>query len=122
MAVHDRLNLRNAYLYLVCLISLVVSLFATVSLVRSTVGILYPDPGYYGYYEPPPGENLSDEEIARQQEMAQESQQRQEVLSLVGSATTLLIAGPLYLYHWRRVQSELPSRDEPALAGASPAP
>jgi hypothetical protein len=28
----------------------------------------------------------------------------------VGSATTLLITGPLYAYHWRRVQSELPTR------------
>ncbi len=122
MAVQDRLNLRNGYLYLVCLISLVGSLFAAVSLVRSTVGLFYPDPGYYGYYEPPPGENRSDEEIARQEEVAAESQRRQEVLSLVGSATTLLIAGPLYLYHWRRVQSELPSGNEPALAGPPPAP
>ena len=46
----DRLTLRNVYLYLVCLITLVVSLFAAVSLVRSTVGLFYPDPGYYGYY------------------------------------------------------------------------
>ena len=122
MSAQDRLTLRNAYLYLVCLISLVVSLFAAGSLVRSAVGIFYPDPGYYGYYEAPPGEDRSDEEIARQQEAAEESQRRQEVLSLVGSATTLLIAGPLYLYHWRRVQSELPPRSEPALVGAAPAP
>ncbi len=122
MAVQDRLTLRNAYLYLVCLITLVVSLFAAVSLVRSAVGIFYPDPGYYGYYEAPPGEEISDEQIARQQELGERSQQRQEVLSLVGSATTLLIAGPLYLYHWRRVQAELPTRSDPALAGAPPAP
>ena len=124
MAGQDRLTLRNAYLYLVCLITLVVSLFAAGSLVRSAVGIFYPDPGYYGYYEPPPGsgEELSDEEIARQEERAEQSQRRQEILSLVGSATTLLIAGPLYVYHWRRVQSELPSRSEPAVAAAPPAP
>ena len=122
MAGQDRLTLRNAYLYLVCLITLVVSLFAAGSLVRSAVGIFYPDPGYYGYHEAPPGADLSAEEIARQEELAEQSQQRQEVLSLVGSATTLLIAGPLYLYHWRRVQSELPSRNDPTLAGAPPAP
>ena len=122
MAVQDRFTLRNAYLYLVCLITLVVSLFAAGSLVRSAVGIFYPDPGYYGFYEAPPGEDRSEEEIARQQDLAEQSQQRQEVLSLVGSATTLLIAGPLYLYHWRRVQAELPSRNDPALAGAPPVP
>ena len=121
MAGQDRLTLRNAYLYLVCLITLVVSLFAAGSLVRSAVGIFYPDPGYYGYHEPPPGEDRSDEEIARQQELAEASQRRQEVLSLVGSATTLAIAGPLYLYHWRRVQSELQPRSDSVVAGAPPA-
>jgi hypothetical protein len=114
VAAQDRLTLRNVYLYLVCLITLVVSLFAAVSLVRSTVGLFYPDPGYYGYYpyeaRDGSGEALSDEEIERQEELARDSQRRQEVLSMVGSATTLLIAGPLYVYHWRRVQSELPAR------------
>ena len=120
----DRLTLRNVYLYLVCLITLVVSLFAAVSLVRSTVGLFYPDPGYYGYYEPAPrsDDGLSEEEIRRQEEMARDSQRRQEVLGLVGSATTLLIAGPLYVYHWRRVQSELPWRNAQDVAAGPPAP
>jgi hypothetical protein len=101
----------------------VVSLFAAVSLVRSTVGLFYPDPGYYGYYEPAPGsDGLSEEEIQRQEEMARDSQRRQEVLGLVGSATTLLIAGPLYVYHWRRVQSELPWRNVQDVAGGPAAP
>jgi hypothetical protein len=116
VAAQDRLTLRNVYLYLVCLITLVVSIFAAVSLVRSTVGLLYPDPGAYGYYygypEPAPGDaaSVSDEERERQEELAKDSQRRQEVLDIVGSATTLLIAGPLYVYHWRRVQAELPAR------------
>jgi hypothetical protein len=112
MAAQDRLTLRNVYLYLVCLITLVVSIFAAVSLVRSAVGLFYPDPGYYGYYPDPASADggLSDKEIAHQEELSKDSQQRQEILNIVGSATTLLIAGPLYLYHWRRVQSELPPR------------
>src|SRR5687767_11228677 len=115
----DRLTLRNVYLYLVCLITLVVSLFAAVSLVRSAVGLFYPDPGYYAYYEPAPGsgEGPSEEEIRRQEEAAKDSQRRQEVLSVVSSATTLLIAGPLYVYHWRRIQSELPGRTAQDVAG-----
>ena len=111
MAVHDRLTLRNLYLYLVCLITLVIAVFAAVSLVRNAVALAYPDPGYYGYYgEFPEGEGPSEEEIARQEEAARDSQRRNDVLQLVGAATTLLIAGPLYVYHWRRVQSDLPSR------------
>ena len=119
----DRLTLRNVYLYLVCLITLVVSLFAAVSLVRSAVGLFYPDPGYYAYYEPAPGsgEGPSEEEIRRQEEAAKDSQRRQEVLSVVSSATTLLIAGPLYVYHWRRIQSELPGRTAQDVAGGPPA-
>jgi hypothetical protein len=122
----DRLTLRNVYLYLVCLITLVVSLFAAVSLVRSTVGLFYPDPGYYGYYPyeqvDGSGDGPSEEEIRRQEELAMDSQRRQEVLSLVGSATTLLIAGPLYVYHWRRVQAELPQRSTQDVPEGPPAP
>ncbi len=118
MTAQDRLTLRNVYLYLVCLITLVVSIFAAVQLVRSAVGLAYPDPGYYGYYGYPApvdesGQEISEEELRRQEEIARDSQRRNEVLGLVGSGTTLLIAGPLYLYHWRRVQAELPSRTTP---------
>ena len=113
VALQERLTLRNLYLYLVCLVTLVISVFAAVNLVRNTVALLYPDPGSYGYYGPEvPGEGpgLSEEERQRQEELARDSQRRYTVLELVGSGTTLLIAGPLYIYHWRRVQSEFTSR------------
>lgn len=113
MAVTERLSLRNVYLYLVCLITLVVSLFAAVQLVRSVVELLYPDPGYY-YAEPAvvgkDGDGPSKAELERQRENAEDQSRRQAVLGLVSSATTLLVAGPLYVYHWRRVQQELPAR------------
>lgn len=126
MAVQERLTLRNMYLYLVCLITLVISVFAAVNLVRSTVELLYPDPGYYGYepYVGPAGKEepgVSKAEQRRREEAAKDSQRRQSVLGLVGSGTTLLIAGPIYLYHWRRVQTELPVRPEPLPAGGTPA-
>lgn len=119
MALSDRVTVRNLYLYLVCLVTLVVSLFAAVQLVRSTVGLLYPDPaGYHGYYGYPvpaeDGSTPSPEEQERQEQLARDSQRHQAVLDVVGAATTLLIAGPLYAHHWRRVQSELPSRAGPA--------
>ena len=113
VAVTERLTLRNLYLYLVCLITLVVSLFASVSLVRSVVELLYPDPGYY-YSEPAvhdgKGSGISERERQRQKDLAEDHSRRQAVLGIVGSGTTLLIAGPLYVYHWRRVQQELPAR------------
>jgi hypothetical protein len=44
------------------------------------------------------------------------------VLDVVSSATTLLIAAPIYVYHWRRVQSELPWRNAQEVAGSQQAP
>jgi hypothetical protein len=124
VAAQERLTLRNMYLYLVCLITLVVSIFAAVQLVRSVVGLAYPDPGAFGYYGfPAPvdesGDPISQAELERQEEIARASQRRQEVLSVVSSGTTLLIAGPLYLYHWRRVQAELPTRTTPDAPGTA---
>ncbi|RBY93564.1 hypothetical protein DQ237_17420 [Blastococcus sp. TF02-8] len=122
MVAPERLTLRNVYLYLVCLITLVVSIFAAVQLVRSAVGIAYPDPGYYGYYPEDPEMGMDEDEVRRQEELAEDSLRRQEILDVVGAGTTLLIAGPLYLYHWRRVQSELPPRPAPAVPAGPPVP
>lgn len=102
----DRVTLRNLYLYLVCLIALVISIFAAVSLVRTTVELLYPNPGYY-ISEPMRDGGLSEEERRLEREFARESERRQAVLGLVGAGTTLLITGPVYLYHWRRVRTEM---------------
>lgn len=117
-SVAERLSLRNLYLYLVCLITLVVALFAAVSLVRSVVQLWYPDPGYY-YSEPfaadGKGSGISRSERKQQEDLAQDQSRREGVLGVVGAGTTLLIAGPLYFYHWRRVQRELPA--QPLLTG-----
>lgn len=108
-AVQNRTDLRSAYLYLVCLITLVMMIFAAVSAVRNIVQLAYPDPSPFAYepaYGPDGKEELDPEERQRQEEAVRDSQRHQAVLGLVGSGTTLLIAGPAYLYHWRRVQSE----------------
>lgn len=107
----ERFTLRNLYLYLVCLFTLIISIFAAVSLVRGAVELLYPDPGYVAaepFVQGGP-RNSSAAERRHQEEASRDSQRRQTVLGLVGAGTTLLIAGPLYVYHWRRVQKELPA-------------
>ena len=118
MVSQERLTLRNLYLYLVCLVTLVMSIFATVNLVRGTVELLYPDPGYYGAPAKEPG--VSDEEQQRREQATKDAQRRQAVLALVGSGTLLLVAGPVYAYHWRRVQRELPARSSPPAPEGSP--
>jgi hypothetical protein len=106
-----RADLRSAYLYLVCLVALVMSLVAAVNMVRNTAELVYPNPGIYAFEPPyaPDGEqsDFDPQERERREQAARDAQRRSAVLGLVGSGTMLLLAGPLYLYHWRRVQSEL---------------
>ena len=103
----DRRSLRELYLYLVCLVTLVISLFAAVRLVGSAVELAYPDPQARSWYDAgPSGNDLEAAERERQEELSRQSQRRSAILSLVSAGTTLLVAGPVYGYHWRRVQSE----------------
>lgn len=105
----DRTNLRSVYLYLVCLITLVMVIFAAVNAVRNVVELVYPDPGAFAYepvYGPEGKEEVTERERAEREEAFQDAERRRAVLGLVGSGTMLLIAGPAYLYHWRRVQDE----------------
>lgn len=111
MAVRERLSLRNAYMYLVCLITLVISIFSAVSLVRNVVELVYPDPGAYAFEFGPKEADISDEERNRQIEAQKDSQRRNAVIGLVGATTTLVITVPVYAYHWRRIQAELPRRE-----------
>lgn len=119
MARADTWSLRHIYLYIVCLITLIMVIVATVGLVRSVVDLLYPQP-VPAYVPAPvptalPAEGqvqptLSPEEIAARQKEEYALQQRwairSAVLSLVGNIAMLAIAGPLYLYHWRKIERE----------------
>ena len=110
MNVQDRTNLRSVYLYLVCLITLVMVIFAAVSAVRNVVELAYPDPGAFAFepaYGPEGKEELTAQERAEREQSFQDAERRRAVIGLVGSGTMLLLAGPAYLYHWRRVQAEL---------------
>lgn len=113
----DRWSLRNIYLYLVCLITLIMVIVATVGLVRSTVELLYPDPGYYTEPAKVEGEGMTEEEIEKQREYQEASSRRYAILGLVGNAAMLLVAGPLYVYHWRKIEVEHTDKNEPVAAG-----
>ena len=73
-----------------------VCLFSLVSLIRSGVNIAYPDPAYIDPYATEP--KVNSEVMAAQ---LKDQNQRQAVKSMIDALTTLIIAGPLYLYHWR---------------------
>lgn len=118
---NDRWSLRNIYLYLVCLITLIMVIVAAVGFVRAIVDIAYPDPGYVSYAESIPidanGDPLYTEEEwaklqADQKAVSAASTRRYAVLTLVGNAAMLLIAGPLYVYHWKKIEVEHSDRSD----------
>jgi hypothetical protein len=91
-----RIDWRSLYLYAVCLITLMVCLFSLVSLIRNGVNVVYPDPAYVDPYASAP--KVDSAVVAAQ---VKDQNQRQAVKSMIDAVTTLIIAGPLYVYHWR---------------------
>ncbi len=96
---HDGVDWRSLYLYAVCLITLLVVLFSTVALINSIMNAVYPDPGYIDIYAKP--ENAPSADLIAQQE---ENNQVQALKRIFTSFTTIAIATPLYLYHWRQTK------------------
>jgi len=111
-------SLRNIYLYLVCLITLIMVIVGTAGLLRTAVELVYPDPGaYFDPYAPvKAGGEMTEAEITEQQRRWQAQSTRQGVLDLAGNIALVVIAGPLYLYHWRKIEME---KDEPPVDPSS---
>ncbi len=100
---YDRIDWRSFYLYAVCIITLMVCLFALVSLLKNGIQMIFlPDPVYIEPYTPkavPGSEGYVDPEIVARSQ--QDQNQRYAIKRLVDSIIAIVIAGPLYLYHWR---------------------
>ena len=96
---HDGVDWRSLYLYAVCLITLLVVLFSTVALINSNMNAVFPDPAYIDVYAKP--ENMPSAELIAQQD---ENNQIRSIKSIFTSFTTIAIAAPLYLYHWRQTK------------------
>ena len=90
---------RSLYLYAVCLVTLLVVLFSTVALVNSIVDFAFPDPTYIDPYGAK--ENVPDPALLQQQE---DNSQRQALKNIFTTFTTMAIATPVYLYHWRQAR------------------
>jgi hypothetical protein len=90
------------------LVTLLVSLFATVGVVGHVVEIVYPDPYSVPFLTQPvcAGSEKCAEDTIMAEERQARSQRRYAVLGIVRSLTTMLVSMPVYLYHWRRVQRD----------------
>jgi hypothetical protein len=96
-------------MYLICLITLMMCIASLVGIVRSGLELAYPQPPMvdYAIAKPvAPGEvdQPSEEQMAAEREYQQLSSRRYAVINVMGNATMLAIALPLYLYHWRKIR------------------
>ena len=87
---------RSLYLYAVCLITLLIILFSTISLLNGVVNLAFPDPAYIDPYANK--DNLPNAALLAQQE---ENVQIRALKRILTSFITILITIPIYLYHWR---------------------
>jgi hypothetical protein len=108
-------SIRRLYYYLVCFTTLIMTIVGTVQIVDRALDVAMP--GLYGSSEfelrqrfemphradmapPPPNEAQ-----IRQMVIAEQERERNRALrSMLGSIALVLIAFPVYLYHWRRVR------------------
>ncbi len=95
----DGIDWRSLYLYAVCLITLLVVLFSTVSLINAIMNSIFPNPAYIDVYAKP--ENAPSAVLLAQQER---DNQIQAIKSIFSSFITIAVAAPLYLYHWRQTK------------------
>jgi hypothetical protein len=90
---------RSLYLYAVCLVTLLVVIFSTVALVNALVNLAFPDPAYVDPYATKA--NMPDPALLQQQE---DNSQRQALKNIFTTFSTMAIATPVYIYHWRQAR------------------
>lgn len=114
-------DIRQLYYYLVCFATLLMVIIGTVQAVRTTLDLVLPTDIYRpstlevyerlrrereatGEIEPALTreelEQIAEEESARYRE----NQQRSAIRRLLGNIALILIAAPVYVYHWRQVR------------------
>ena len=91
---------RSLYLYAVCLITLLIILFSTISILNGVVNLAFPDPAYIDPYASK--ENLPNPSLLAQQE---ENEQLRTLKRILTAVITIAITAPIYLYHWRQAKN-----------------
>lgn len=110
---------RRLYYYLVCLITLVMVIIGGVQVVNHVLDLVMPPDPYrptrlelaerasnrpQSEYAPSP-EQL-EEQAQQEVERQRRDQRRGAIRGLIGSLALIFIAGPVYLYHWRKVRTD----------------
>lgn len=105
-------NIRTLYLYVVSFLALMAIIFGTVNLVEKITNYLYPVNYNYEYKAYPIYDENGDvkptttaEDILNRANEEKNAQNR-TLREIFTSIAVLLVAGPLYNYHWAMAQKE----------------
>ncbi|SRR5690554_4266305 len=115
-------DVRQTYYYLVCFATLIMIIIGIVGAVRNALDLALPEVPHrpsaadmYQRYPRPAAEQGTELPFTREEleAMAEEEAEtfrrqavRRAIRSLIGSLALVLVAAPVYLYHWRRVRGD----------------
>jgi len=110
-------SLRNTYLYLVCLISIIIIIIGLITFANSIVELVIQDNYYPSMTEKMSQYNKdtpmakADYEAQAAKEIAQQQvmDKNRRIKNSIESLSMFFVALPFYLYHWRKIQKEQPN-------------
>ncbi len=98
-----KLNIKLLYLYLFSFVGLLITVFGSINMIN--VGLktfVFRDVDKYEIYIDKESGLSVEEQQARQDRESDRQKQRE----LVNAISMLAVGAPLYLYHWKKIQSE----------------
>ncbi|GAB6098428.1 hypothetical protein JCM16358_03070 [Halanaerocella petrolearia] len=113
------INFRKGYFYGVCLICIIIFIFANVSLINTVIDAIYPVKNtrlesmterkirYQEKYPDLEEEKITKmirEEMKNQKKREEYRRKRRLITELAKSITLLVLVIPIYLFHWRKVE------------------
>jgi hypothetical protein len=108
-------DLEHVYFYLVSFVSLILIIIGAVTLTQTAISYATPVYGDYGPYGPISwgqetaqweekfGTEFVEAEMQRYEQIMKENYRRQLVRDLVRGIAFIIIALPVYFYHWRKI-------------------
>ena len=113
-------DIRKTYYYLVCFATLIMVIVGSVQIVQNVLDLAIPEEPYrptpidmYHRFERPGMEGADDvpytraelEKMAAEEAETMRRQSRRRALrNLLGSLALVMIAAPVYMYHWKKVR------------------
>ncbi|MDH7478710.1 MAG: hypothetical protein QHH02_01725 [Syntrophomonadaceae bacterium] len=96
-----------------CFATLLMMVIGFIQAADGLFGILYPPPAETPFYAKEPPAGMTMEQWQEQNRVSQEMQQQREryyqVRRIVESLIMVVVALPIYWYHWRKIEKEGPA-------------